>query len=59
MENMLMPRGVVEEFRAGLTEYLQHAQPDHLACYYYGMDNEEPDAVHKMVIETIRKHYLR
>ena len=56
VENMLMPRGVLDEFRAALTAFLCQARPDHLCCYYYGMNNEEPEAVQQAVFEIVREH---
>lgn len=58
VENFLMPKGVLGEFSEGLKAYLQEAHPDHLVCYYYGLNNEEPDAVHDAVTRIIRDHYL-
>ena len=58
VENFMVPEGLVPELREGLTAFLKQAHPDHLSCYYYGLDNAEPEAVHAAVIEVIREHYL-
>lgn len=53
IENMLIPREVHDEFRENLMAFLNHARPDHLSCYYYGHNNEKPEVVQKITMETI------
>ncbi|MFA7158478.1 MAG: hypothetical protein WC299_04175 [Kiritimatiellia bacterium] len=58
VENFMVPEGLVPELREGLAAFLRQAKPDHLSCYYYGLNNAEPEKVHATVIEIIREHYL-
>ena len=55
IENMLMPKGVENEFVEELSKFLSMATPDHLACYYYAHGNECPETVHRITIDTINK----
>ncbi len=59
IENFMIPEGFVPELRAGLTAFLKQARPNHLACYYYGLNNAEPEKVHAATMEVIAEHYVR
>jgi hypothetical protein len=56
IENMLMPAGETETYRANLDAYLQTYQPDHLAIYFYAHNNEDAEGVHRVTKELMLKH---
>ncbi len=56
IENMLMPAEAIGEYEANLAAYLQAYRPDHLALYYYAHNNEDPEAVHRITREMMKKY---
>ncbi|MBN8216362.1 MAG: hypothetical protein J0L75_06945 [Spirochaetes bacterium] len=56
VENMLMPRVAIPEYRANLEAYLKEYHPDHLALYYYAHNNEDPEAVHQVTRDLMKKY---
>ncbi|NLF38871.1 hypothetical protein GX586_05460 [bacterium] len=56
VENMLMPAEAIPEYRENLDAYLRDYRPDHLSLYYYAHNNEDPEAVHRITKELMRKH---
>lgn len=59
IENMLIPESEHEAYREGLEQYLSLAAPDHLAVYYYGHNNENPEAVHRMTMKLLSGRRLQ
>ncbi|UKI31052.1 MAG: hypothetical protein L6W00_24885 [Lentisphaeria bacterium] len=57
IENMLLPASQHDIFAENLELFLLSAQPDHLACYYYAHNNEQPETAHRITMEVIRKLY--
>ncbi len=55
VENMLMPKVAIAEYRENLSAYLQNYRPDHLALYYYAHNNEDPERVHGITRDLMRK----
>lgn len=55
VENMLVPESEHETYRRELDKYLSTASPDHLAVYYYGHNNENPEAMHRMTMEILSR----
>ena len=55
IENILMPRAVHAEFERELELTLQEVSPDHLACYYWGHNNEDPAEAQEITMRQIRK----
>ncbi len=58
IENMLLPESQHENFAENLENFLESTQPDHLACYYYAHNNENPAEAHRITMDLIRKLYL-
>lgn len=58
IENMLIPKAAIPEYRDNLDAYLERYRPDHLSLYYYAHNNEDPESVHAITKELMRK-YLR
>ncbi len=56
VENMLMPKSVISEYRDNLDAYLQSYRPDHLSLYYYAHNNEDPETVHQITRELMQKY---
>ncbi len=56
IENMLMPKEAIPEYRENLDAYLRDYRPDHLSLYYYAHNNEDPETVHSVTREMMRKH---
>ncbi len=58
IENMLMPKEAIAEYKINLETYLQRYHPDHLALYYYAHNNADPETVHRITRELMQKHLL-
>jgi len=58
VENMLMPAEAMGEYEANLNEYLDRYRPDHLAIYYYAHNNEDPEKVHAITRQALKRHLL-
>ena len=58
IENMLMPASEHGNLVRNLSEFLSYAHPDHLGCYYYAHNNEDPETAHRLTMEVIQKYYL-
>lgn len=56
IENFLMPREAIEEYEQLLDNFLANYHPDHLALYYYGLNNEDPERVHAITRRLMQKH---
>ena len=41
-------------FLRELETTLELIAPDHLACYYYGHNNEDPEYIQKITMQAIR-----
>lgn len=54
LENMLIPASEHDLYRQELAETLAQVHPDHLACYYYGHNNEEAEYIQKITMDAIR-----
>lgn len=57
IENMLLPAAQFNIFSENLELFLRSAQPDHLACYYYAHNNEQPETAHRITMEIIRRFH--
>ena len=58
VENILMPDTSIPMYEENFETYLKTYKPDHLSIYYYGHNNEDPEAVHK-ITKKLMKKYLR
>ena len=56
LENILIPTSEHRNYHRELEETLERIRPDHLACYYYGHNNEDPEYIQKITMEAIRKY---
>lgn len=56
LENILIPTSEHRNYHRELEETLERIGPDHLACYYYGHNNEDPEYIQKITMEAIRKY---
>ncbi len=56
IENILIPQTAHDELRQELERFLSEANPDHLACYYYGHNNECPDEVQRITMDTVKRY---
>ncbi len=56
VENMLMPAAAIAEYEVNLDAYLANYRPDHLSLYYYAHNNEDPDRVHAVTRQMMKKH---
>jgi len=54
LENILIPASEHDEYRQELETTLAQVTPDHLACYYYGHNNEEPEYIQKITMDAVR-----
>ena len=54
LENILIPASAHAEFEQELELTLQEVTPDHLACYYWGHNNEDPEFIQKVTMDAIR-----
>ena len=55
LENILIPASEHASYQQELEETLAVIRPDHLACYYYGHNNEDPEYIQKITMKAIRK----
>ncbi|MBO4646850.1 MAG: hypothetical protein J5806_01690 [Lentisphaeria bacterium] len=55
LENILIPASEHDHYRQELEETLAQVRPDHLACYYYGHNNEDPEYIQKITMKAIRE----
>jgi hypothetical protein len=53
IENILLAEQDIQEFSDNLNSYLEIASPEHLAFYYYGHNNQDPERIQKIVAEAI------
>ncbi len=56
IENMLIPKEAMQEYKDNLDTYLQQYRPDHLSLYYYAHNNEDPETVHQITRELMQKY---
>lgn len=56
IENILIPGTAHNELRRELENFLDYAEPDHLACYYYGHNNEYPDDVQRITMDVVSRY---
>lgn len=56
VENVLIPRDAMTEYEENLNGYLQNCRPDHLALYFYGHNNEDPEGVHAITRRLMQKY---
>ena len=54
LENILIPASEHDLYRQELDATLAQVHPDHLACYYYGHNNEDPEYIQKITMDAIR-----
>lgn len=59
VENMLMPKAAIQEFKVNFERYLQDYHPDHLSIYYYAHNNEDPEETHKVIKMAMRKYLMK
>lgn len=57
IENFCVPKSEHDTYRKNLDSYLSSIRPDHLAVYYYGLNNECPEEVHQMTKELLKKYH--
>ena len=55
LENMLIPCSEHTVYEAELEATLNEVRPDHLACYYYGHNNEDGEYIQKITMNAIRR----
>ena len=55
LENMLIPCSEHAVYEAELEATLNEVHPDHLACYYYGHNNEDGEYIQKITMNAIRR----
>jgi len=55
IENMLLPKEAISEYRDHLEAYLRNCHPEHLSLYYYAHNNEDPETVHQITREMMQK----
>lgn|GEM_PF-829141 len=55
IENFLVPRSEHNIFQRNLEAYLTHIHPDHLAVYFYGLGNEDPEFIQRSTMDLIRR----
>jgi hypothetical protein len=55
IENILTPKEQIEEYTKELKLTLENVQPDHLACYYYGHNNESAELIQSITMKEICK----
>lgn len=58
IENMLIPSSENATYERELNETLCEIKPDHLACYYYGHNNEDAEYIQKITMDALKKHVL-
>lgn len=56
IENILIPGSEHDKLQEELELFLNYADPDHLACYYYGHNNECPDEVQRITMNAVCRH---
>ena len=56
IENMLIPSSENATYERELNETLPQISPDHLACYYYGHNNEDAEYIQKITMDCIKKY---
>lgn len=56
IENILIPGTAHHELEEELERFLDCAAPDHLACYYYGHNNECPEEVQRITMDVVRRY---
>ena len=59
LENMLMPKTVMDEYEENLENFLANHRPDHLSLYFYGHNNEDPEGIYQIMKKAMRKHLPR
>jgi hypothetical protein len=57
VENFCVPKSEHDIYRKNLDSYLSAIRLDHLAIYYYGLNNECPEEVHQMTKELLKKYH--
>ena len=58
IENMLIPSDQNSIYEQELNETLPLIKPDHLACYYYGHNNEDAEYIQQITMDALKKHVL-
>ena len=58
IENMLIPSSENAAYEKELNETLPVIAPDHLACYYYGHNNEDAELIQKITMDALKKHTI-
>ena len=59
LENILIPRSEHAVYESELEATLKEVQPDHLACYYYGHNNEDGEFIQQTMINAVRKYQIQ
>ena len=54
LENILIPASENGSYKKELEETLAVISPDHLACYYYGHNNEDAEYIQEITMKAIR-----
>ena len=55
---MLIPSSENSTYERELNETLPTLKPDHLACYYYGHNNEDAELIQKITIDALKKYVI-
>ena len=58
IENMLIPSSENATYEKELNDSLPLLRPDHLACYYYGHNNEDAEYIQKITMDALKKYIL-
>ena len=58
IENMLIPSSENATYEKELNETLPVLKPDHLACYYYGHNNEDAEHIQKITMDALKKYIV-
>ena len=55
---MLIPRSENASYEKELNETLPRIAPDHLACYFYGHNNEDAGHIQKVTMDALQKYII-
>ena len=58
IENMLIPGSENATYERELNETLPDLKADHLACYWYGHNNEDAEIIQKMTLDALKKYVI-
>ena len=55
---MLIPSSENATYERELNETLPDLKADHLACYWYGHNNEDAEIIQKMTLDALKKYVI-